>query len=122
MPAQAFDRTVLGGCWSRCTAGAGGRSRSLPVLRHEFGDQTTGVPNLRLRDEPLLSRRSDVVAYDASAPDDQVLRPGDCVLVIPASVKQLSIRPHWARSLDHRVLVGDVHPARRYGHGAELGV
>lgn len=38
--------------------------------------------DLRLRDQPLLNRRADVVVYDASVPDDQVLRPGDCVLVV----------------------------------------
>jgi Uma2 family endonuclease len=38
--------------------------------------------DLRLRDEPLLNRRPDVVVYDANVPDDQVLRPGDCVLVV----------------------------------------
>jgi Uma2 family endonuclease len=38
--------------------------------------------DLRLRDEPLLNRRPDVVVYDASVPDDQVLSAGDCVLVV----------------------------------------
>ncbi|WIX85724.1 Uma2 family endonuclease [Amycolatopsis sp. DG1A-15b] len=38
--------------------------------------------DLRLRDTPLLNRRPDVVVYDANVPDDQVLRPGDCTLVV----------------------------------------
>jgi Uma2 family endonuclease len=44
-------------------------------------DVVTGA-DLRLRDEPLLNRRPDVVVYDARISDDQVLRPGDCVLVV----------------------------------------
>jgi len=38
--------------------------------------------DLRLRDVPLLIRRPDVVVYDASLPDDAVLRPEHCVLVV----------------------------------------
>jgi Uma2 family endonuclease len=38
--------------------------------------------DLRLRDVPLLNRRPDVVVYDASLPDDAVLRPEHCLLVI----------------------------------------
>jgi Uma2 family endonuclease len=37
--------------------------------------------DLRLRDIPLLNRRADAVVYDASLPDDAVLRPEHCVLV-----------------------------------------
>ena len=37
--------------------------------------------DLRLRDVPLLNRRPDIVIFDASVPDDAVLRPGHCVLV-----------------------------------------
>lgn len=37
--------------------------------------------DLRLRDIPLLNRRPDAVVYDASLPDDAVLRPEHCVLV-----------------------------------------
>ena len=37
--------------------------------------------DLRLRDVPLLNRRPDIVIFDASVPDDAVLRPGSCVLV-----------------------------------------
>lgn len=42
---------------------------------------TTDV-DLRLRDVPLLNRRPDVVVYDASLPDDEILRPQHCMLVI----------------------------------------
>ena len=38
--------------------------------------------DLRLRDVPLLNRRPDVVVYDASLPDESVLRPEHCVLVV----------------------------------------
>jgi Uma2 family endonuclease len=38
--------------------------------------------DLRLRDVPLLNRRPDVVVFDASLPDDAVLRPEHCLLVI----------------------------------------
>jgi Uma2 family endonuclease len=38
--------------------------------------------DLRLRDVPLLNRRPDAVVYDASLPDDEVLRPGHCALVV----------------------------------------
>src|SRR5215469_5857145 len=38
--------------------------------------------DLRLRDIPLLNRRPDAVLYDASLPDDAVLRPQHCSLVV----------------------------------------
>jgi Uma2 family endonuclease len=38
--------------------------------------------DLRLRDVPLLNRRPDIVLHDAALPDDAVLRPEHCVLVI----------------------------------------
>lgn len=38
--------------------------------------------DLRLRDVPLLNRRPDAVLYDAALPDDAVLRPEHCALVI----------------------------------------
>ncbi|GDY30489.1 Uma2 family endonuclease [Gandjariella thermophila] len=38
--------------------------------------------DLRLRDVPLLNRRPDIVVYEASVPDDDVLRPHHCVLVV----------------------------------------
>lgn len=31
---------------------------------------------------PLLNRRPDIVVFDSAAPDDQVLRPEDCRLVV----------------------------------------
>ncbi|MGB3438512.1 MAG: Uma2 family endonuclease [Actinophytocola sp.] len=41
-----------------------------------------GDVDLRLRDVPLLNRRPDVVVYDATLSDDEVLRPEHCLLVI----------------------------------------
>jgi Uma2 family endonuclease len=38
--------------------------------------------DLRLRDVPLLNRRPDAVLYDAALPDDAVLRPRHCTLVV----------------------------------------
>jgi Uma2 family endonuclease len=38
--------------------------------------------DLRLRDVPLLNRRPGIVVYDSSLPDDQVLRPAHCLLVV----------------------------------------
>ena len=38
--------------------------------------------DLRLRDVPLLNRRPDAVVYDAALPDDAVLRPEHCALVV----------------------------------------
>jgi len=38
--------------------------------------------DLRLRDVPLLNRRPDAVLYDASLPDEAVLRPQHCTLVV----------------------------------------
>lgn len=38
--------------------------------------------DLRLRDVPLLNRRPDVVVYDASIPENEVLRPEHCLLVV----------------------------------------
>jgi Uma2 family endonuclease len=35
-----------------------------------------------LRDIPLLNRRPDAVVYEASLPDDAVLRPQHCVLAV----------------------------------------
>lgn len=66
--------------------------------------------DLRLRDVPLLNRRPDVVVYNASLPDDVVLRPRDCVLVVevmspgsvttdqtdkPAEYAAAGIRRYW---------------------------
>jgi Uma2 family endonuclease len=38
--------------------------------------------DLRLRDIPLLNRRPDAVVYDAALPDDAILRPQHCKLVV----------------------------------------
>ena len=38
--------------------------------------------DLRMRDIPLLNRRPDAVVYRASLPDNAVLRPQHCVLVV----------------------------------------
>jgi hypothetical protein len=38
--------------------------------------------DLRLRDIRLLNRRPDAVIYDAALPDDEVLRPQYCTLVV----------------------------------------
>lgn len=38
--------------------------------------------DLRLQDVPLLNRRPDIAVYDAALPDDAVLRPEHCVLVV----------------------------------------
>ncbi|MCP3804525.1 Uma2 family endonuclease [Allokutzneria sp. A3M-2-11 16] len=38
--------------------------------------------DLRLREIPLLNRRPDVVVYDSRPPDDEVLRPEHCLLVV----------------------------------------
>lgn len=38
--------------------------------------------DLRLRDIPLLNRRPDVVIYDVALPDEEVLRPQHCLLVV----------------------------------------
>jgi Uma2 family endonuclease len=38
--------------------------------------------DLRLRDVPLLNRRPDIVLYDSSLPDDDLLRPQHCLLVV----------------------------------------
>jgi Uma2 family endonuclease len=38
--------------------------------------------DLRLRDVPLLVRRPDIVVYDAFVPDDSLLRPEHCLLVV----------------------------------------
>ncbi len=38
--------------------------------------------DLRVQEAPLVNRRPDIVAYDARVPDEQVLRPADCRLVV----------------------------------------
>jgi Uma2 family endonuclease len=66
--------------------------------------------DLRLRDIPLLNRRPDVVVYDVSIPDEEMLRPQHCVLVVevmspgsvtsdqtdkPAEYAAAGIRHYW---------------------------
>lgn len=38
--------------------------------------------DLRIQESPLVNRRPDIVVYDARVPDEQVLRPADCRLVV----------------------------------------
>lgn len=38
--------------------------------------------DLRVQEAPLVNRRPDIVVYDARVPDEQVLRPADCRLVV----------------------------------------
>ena len=66
--------------------------------------------DLRLRDVPLLNRRPDIVIYNAALPDDAVLRPEHCLLVVevmspgsvtadqtdkPAEYAAAGIRHYW---------------------------
>ncbi|WP_376775122.1 Uma2 family endonuclease [Saccharopolyspora phatthalungensis] len=78
--------------------------------------------DLRLRDVPLLNRRPDVVVYDSTLPDDAVLRPQHCLLVVevmspgsvtadqtdkPAEYAAAGIEHFWrfeSNSLDERRL------------------
>src|SRR5205085_2251943 len=76
--------------------------------------------DLRLRDVPLLNRRPDIVVYDSSVPDDDVLRPHHCVLVVevmspgsitadqidkPAEYAAAGITHFWRHEIDE----GDAH-------------
>lgn len=56
----------------------------VPVLKEATTPRfnTVGDVDLRLRDVPLLNRRPDIVVYEASLPDDEILRPEHCLLVI----------------------------------------
>ena len=59
--------------------------RHLANALEEVADKRYAVDidvDLRLRDVPLLNRRPDIVVYDAALPDDVVLRPEHCVLVV----------------------------------------
>lgn len=38
--------------------------------------------DLRVQEAPLVNRRPDIVVYDARVPEEQVLRPADCRLVV----------------------------------------
>lgn len=76
--------------------------------------------DLRLRDVPLLNRRPDIVVYDASLPDDAVLRPSHCVLVVevmsPGSVTTDQIdKPgeYAAARIEHFWRVEEIDTAKR---------
>jgi Uma2 family endonuclease len=76
--------------------------------------------DLRLRDVPLLNRRPDVVVFDASLPDDAVLRPEHCVLVVevmsPGSVTADQIdKPgeYAAAGIEHFWRIENVDDAER---------
>ncbi|WP_436492017.1 Uma2 family endonuclease [Actinokineospora sp. HUAS TT18] len=57
--------------------------RMANALERACGDRAvTCNADLRLRDVPLLNRRPDVVVYDGALPDDDVLRPKHCLLVV----------------------------------------
>jgi Uma2 family endonuclease len=75
--------------------------------------------DLRLRDVPLLNRRPDVVVYEASLPNDEVLRPEHCLLVVeimspgsvttdqidkPAEYAASGIRHFWRVEYDDQVI------------------
>ncbi|WP_410595539.1 Uma2 family endonuclease [Amycolatopsis sp. lyj-23] len=38
--------------------------------------------DLRVRESPLVNRRPDIIVYDVQVPDEKVLRPADCRLVV----------------------------------------
>lgn len=58
--------------------------RLADVLEADCGRELAVVTgaDLRVREAPLVNRRPDIVVYDARVPDEQVLRPGDCRLVV----------------------------------------
>jgi Uma2 family endonuclease len=71
--------------------------------------------DLRLRDIPLLNRRPDAVLYDATLPDNAVLRPQHCTLAVevmspgsvttdqtdkPAEYAAAGIPHYWRLELD----------------------
>jgi Uma2 family endonuclease len=75
--------------------------------------------DLRLRDVPLLNRWPDVVVYEASLQDDEVLRPEHCLLVVeimsptsvttdqvekPAEYALAGIRYFWRVEHDDQVI------------------
>ncbi|WIV52937.1 Uma2 family endonuclease [Amycolatopsis nalaikhensis] len=72
--------------------------------------------DLRIQEAPLVKRRPDIAVYDARVPDEQVLRPADCQVVVevmssgsatadrlgkPAEYAATSIGHYW------RIEVGD---------------
>ncbi len=58
--------------------------RLADVLEENCGPELAVVTgaDLRVREAPLVNRRPDIVVYDAQVPDEQVLRPVDCRLVV----------------------------------------
>jgi Uma2 family endonuclease len=44
--------------------------------------RVTADVDVRLRDEPLLVRKADIVVYDAALPSEAVMRPAHCALVV----------------------------------------
>jgi hypothetical protein len=58
--------------------------RLADVLEASCGPQLAVVTSadLRIRKAPLVNRRPDIVVYDAQVPDERVLRPADCRLVV----------------------------------------
>jgi Uma2 family endonuclease len=78
-----------------------------------------GGVDLRLRDMPLLNRIPDVVVYEASLPNEEILRPEHCLLVVevmspdsvatdqidkPAEYAAFGIRHFWRVEYDDRVI------------------
>ncbi|PKW19383.1 Uma2 family endonuclease [Saccharopolyspora spinosa] len=53
-------------------------------LEHAAGPELTVATDvdLRLRDVPLLNRRPDIAVYDSTLPDEVVLLPQHCLLVV----------------------------------------
>ncbi|WP_233223443.1 Uma2 family endonuclease [Amycolatopsis sp. CA-128772] len=58
--------------------------RLADVLEANCGPELAVVTgaDLRVQEAPLVNRRPDIVVYDARVPDEQVLRPVDCRLVV----------------------------------------
>ncbi|MET8848542.1 Uma2 family endonuclease [Amycolatopsis sp. NPDC004625] len=58
--------------------------RLADVLEAACGPELAVVTgaDLRVQEAPLVNRRPDIVVYDAQVPDEQVLRPADCRLVV----------------------------------------
>lgn len=84
------------------------------------GHLVTTACDLMLLDVPLLVRRPDIVVYDASLPDDAVLRPSHCVLVVevmsPGSVTTDQIdKPgeYAAARIGHFWRVEEIDTAKR---------
>jgi Uma2 family endonuclease len=90
-----------------------------------------GGVDLRLRDMPLLNRIPDVVVYEASLPNEEILRPEQCLLVVevmspdsvtadqidkPAEYAAFGIRHFWRVEYDDQtvsVFRYELHPRTR---------